>query len=138
MRLQLKNYPRQQFDVPREIAQILLLIPGSPVEAIPPPPAKRGKGNWQIVEGIFSGRVSLSASCSVCGSALNNSGQRAHEQRFIHCGTSESCPPEIAKQWREVYQRLEPGTGRLIHREQSNDNDPVLKAFRSSRIHCQV
>src|SRR5208282_1315005 len=112
MKLQLKSDPSQKFDVPREIAQILLLMPGSVVAELPPPPVKRGKGSWQIAQALYSERVFLSASCSVCGSAMNNSGERADQQRFIHCGTSEPCPPDVAKLWREVFKRLEPGSGR--------------------------
>jgi len=138
MKLQLKNDPSRHFDLPREIAQILLLMPGSVVAEVPPPPVKRGVGIWQIVEGVFSGRISLSVSCSVCGSAMVSGAQKAHEQKFIHCGTSEACPPEVANQWREVFKRLEPGSGRLIRRSPSDADDPVTQAFKRSRVHCQI
>jgi len=137
MKLRLISDHSRTFDLPQDIGQILLLIPNSPVEEVPRPPVKRGVGMWRIGETIHSGRVVLAVSCATCGNASTDGSEKAHEKRFYHCGKSEECPPDVAKQWREVYKRLDRFTGRLIRKPESDENDPVLKAFRTSRVHCQ-
>lgn len=117
MEVQLKGNTNRRFHLPSDIADLLLLWPGSPIEVVPPPAPKKLEPKTTWVIGYRYGnrgpsdRPSIQAHCDNCKLTLTFEGPTAHKtgnNKFWHCGVGEEIPKDIAKTYERLWRQREP------------------------------
>ncbi len=109
MEVRFKTRPDKRFHLPPDVAEVLILWPGSPIEVVPLPPAPRvPQTRWSIERLASTGEPYVYASCASCRQVHQVLGLNTVEQKFQHCGVAEPPPAEILKEYTRLVKKNQP------------------------------
>lgn len=125
MEVRFKTNPARTIHLPPDLAEVLLLLPGTPLEKLPPvePRKAEPRTRWSVGQMGYSlgSPLCITALCANCKSAMTWEGagilKSASEDRnkFFHCGVREQVPKDILKRYAElVKQRAGQRAPRLV------------------------
>ncbi len=109
MKLRMRSNPAREFDIERDIGEMMLLLENTPFEKIPPPPPPAPRApntTWGVGRALFTGAPQFTYRCATCGqSGAFSSGRKdaCEDFRFPHCGTVERPPKELVKEFRRMF-----------------------------------
>jgi hypothetical protein len=116
MQVQLKGRPDRKFHLPPDIAELFLLWPGSPVEAVSEPVVPVARTQWGVSK-TSNGEPLISARCATCSLTAHWFEQWASDMRvmvdlskvkMIHCGVTEPPPQEILERFKQLVADVTP------------------------------